>query len=80
MNRDQISIRDVVPVSDSERFVDSDDGFEAAENVTTQNFLEIRDMVGQGRSLASFLQNENCAPIVTGNCILIMNLISSMSA
>ncbi|XP_037026715.1 uncharacterized protein LOC119067692 isoform X1 [Bradysia coprophila] len=57
MTREQISIREVIsePLPDD---LTECDGFEAAESCSTQNFLEIRDLVAQGRSIVNAIQSE----------------------
>lgn len=66
MNRDQISIREVIHESEPGGFTQSTE-FDAAENANTQNFMEMRELVAQGLSIMHIIQNEDFTPMVTGD-------------
>lgn len=66
MNRDQISIREVIHESEPDGFIQSTE-FDAAENANTQNFMEMRELVAQGLSIMHIIQNEDFTPMVTGD-------------
>lgn len=62
MNRDQISLRDVMDEPEQDPIFDTE-GFDAAENASTQKFLEIREFVANNRSIMQIIQNESFNPI-----------------
>lgn len=69
MNRDQISIHEVIHESQMDLNDQSItfDEFDAAENGNTQNFLEMRELVAQGRSIIDIIRSDCFTPIVTGS-------------
>lgn len=75
MNRDQISIREVLSQPEPDFFAQFDE-FDVSDNANTQNFLEIRELVANGQSLIRIFQSERCTA-VTGKCKLILVQLSS---
>lgn len=64
MNRDEISLRETIDEPNFELY-DHSMEFDAAENANTQSFLEIRQLVEQGRSIVDAIST-----IVTGYRLL----------
>lgn len=66
MNRDQISIREVVAEPSLPNDLSQCNEFEAVEYSSTENFLQIRELLAQGRSIAHAIQSERVSPMITG--------------
>lgn len=77
MNQDQISIRDVSNEVERDDHMFSDD-FDVAENVNSQNFRELRELVSKGRSIIHLIQNGDPIPTPTGNFIKYLSFYISM--
>lgn len=65
MNRDQISIREVISEPLPE-IMSQYGGFEAAADGNTQTFLQIRELVAQGQSIAGTIQSERATSMIAG--------------
>lgn len=68
MNREQISLREVLEEPELDTVMETDE-FEADENGNTQVFLQIRDLVSKGQSVSHIIENESFNPLpVAGIC------------
>ncbi|KAJ6641612.1 hypothetical protein Bhyg_06552 [Pseudolycoriella hygida] len=93
MNNDEISIAEVIESSEEE--ANDSDYFDAVDNVTTEYFLQIQELVAQGRSLlhlieheesgfsvtreSGLLDEERYAPIMEQECTSLSNIDRCMS-
>ncbi|KAJ6639843.1 hypothetical protein Bhyg_12590 [Pseudolycoriella hygida] len=63
MNNDEISIAEIIESPEEE--ANDSDYFDAVDNVTTDYFLEIQELVAQGRSLLHLIEHEESGFSVT---------------
>lgn len=66
MNRDQISMREVVQEAEPDDLI-SFTNFDAAENANTQTFLEMKELVAHGLSIVNLIENNCHTAMVTGD-------------
>lgn len=66
MNRDQISIREVLRESKPDDLMAFTE-FDADENANTQTFLEMRELVAHGMSIVNLIGHNGQTAMVTGD-------------